>query len=547
MLTHRRGLLLDLHHGRHHVDVEALRLVPCVRRRRRRAALGDPLAGMPAAISWPAPARPAPRSPPRPPPRRCRGPAPGAVCPAPSAPRRPGRSARRHAGGDQLASTGAACSSISTTAATTSMSRPCAWCRVSGAVGAAPPWAIRSPACRRRSAGQHRRGLLLDLHHGRHHVDVEALRLVPCVRRRRRRAALGDPLAGMPAAISWPAPARPAPRSPPRPPPRRCRGPAPGAVCPAPSAPRRPGRSARRHAGGDQLASTGAACSSISTTAATTSMSRPCAWCRVSGAVGAAPPWAIRSPACRRRSAGQHRRGLLLDLHHGRHHVDVEALRLVPCVRRRRRRAALGDPLAGMPAAISWPAPARPAPRSPPRPPPRRCRGPAPGAVCPAPSAPRRPGRSARRHAGGDQLASTGAACSSISTTAATTSMSRPCAWCRVSGAVGAAPPWAIRSPACRRRSAGQHRRGLLLDLHHGRHHVDVEALRLVPCVRRRRRRAALGDPLAGMPAAIIFFAHPAMRAVEFSREGVSRKGGIEWNLKLYSVLSKTGLKVRII
>lgn len=32
---------------------------------------------------------------------------------------------------------------------------------------------------------------------------------------------------------------------------------------------------------------------------------------------------------------------------------------------------------------------------------------------------------------------------------------------------------------------------------------------------------------LAGMPAAIIFFARAAMRTVEFSREGVSRKGAI--------------------
>ncbi|WP_391349578.1 hypothetical protein [Azospirillum sp. A23] len=70
----------------------------------------------------------------------------------------------------------------------------------------------------------------------------------------------------------------------------------------------------------------------------------------------------------------------------------------------------------------------------------------------------------------------------------------------------------------------GTHRRRTL-DLHHGRQQVDVEALRLVPTVRRRWRGAALGDLLAGMPEAIIFFAHPAMRAVEFSREGVSRKG----------------------
>ena len=85
-----------------------------------------------------------------------------------------------------------------------------------------------------------------------------------------------------------------------------------------------------------------------------------------------------------------------------------------------------GGRLAGMPAAISWPAPARPTPRS--------------------------------------------------STAAASSSMSRHCAWC--------------------------------------------------PAGRRRRRRAALGEPLASMSAAIIFFARPAMHAVEFSCKGMSRKGG---------------------
>ncbi len=60
---------------------------------------------------------------------------------------------------------------------------------------------------------------------------------------------------------------------------------------------------------------------------------------------------------------------------------------------------------------------------------------------------------------------------------------------------------------------AGQHWPGRLPDLHCDRQQVDVEALRLVPTFRHRRRRAALSGPLAGMPAAIIFFAHPAMHA----------------------------------
>lgn len=57
-------------------------------------------------------------------------------------------------------------------------------------------------------AGQHSPGRLLDLHRDRQQVDVESLRLVPTFRHRRRRAALSGPLAGMPVAINWPAPAR---------------------------------------------------------------------------------------------------------------------------------------------------------------------------------------------------------------------------------------------------------------------------------------------------------------------------------------------------